>query len=295
MSSITTTISHIPSASDTDETKFLTRTRTLRHTRLCLAILTVSIAIPTIACEAIAYHHYRQTASYSRVWLYLWPLNLDLRPTIAVLACGSVIALQNLIYVVVALIPSPHPHIRRLNLLALSTSLAGFLAALIGLIFVIYRPGAHHPSGFATTETLHSWTCKWEEIRYGGTADSVSNATFISTSTSTSVSGSASGSNSTSSGNGIVAGSSAPSHFRRDCDVTRAAFIMLGVLLGLEIVMGVVAGVGVWVGRRVERERERERGSGMGKSEVELELVEGRGGKRAGAGVEGGVEKYPGT
>ncbi|PYH87717.1 hypothetical protein BO71DRAFT_445728, partial [Aspergillus ellipticus CBS 707.79] len=228
--STTTTITSIPSHPtdpDLHETKFLHRTRSLRHTRLGLALLTLAIAIPTIVCEAIAYHHYRQTASYTRVWLYLWPLNLDLRPTIAILACGCVIAFQNLVYVVVAVIPSPRPHISHLNLLALTTSTTSLIATLTTLLFTIYRPNAHHPSDFHTTETLHSWTCKWDEIRYSD--GSSSNSTS---------------STSSSSSNSTLSATTAPAHFHRDCSVTHAAFVLVGVLLGLSILMGVVAGVG---------------------------------------------------
>ncbi|PYH75003.1 uncharacterized protein BO88DRAFT_329529 [Aspergillus vadensis CBS 113365] len=264
-STITTTITS--TASIEEESKFLTRTQHLRHTRLALAILTFLTTIPTIACEAIALHHYRQTSPYARVWLNLWPLNLDLRPTIAILACGCVIAFQNLLYIVTAVVPSPRPHIRLLNLLAAATALSGFIAALVGLVFVIYQPGAKHPSGFSEMETLHSWTCKWGVVRDG--YDSVSSG---------------------SSGNGTV--SATPVHFKRDCDATEAGFVLLCVLLGLEVVMGVVVGVGFWVERKV--------GGLRGKMDGGLEGM-GRG-VGAGGGVKGeskvsvgGVEKYPGT
>ncbi|OJI85186.1 hypothetical protein ASPTUDRAFT_102619, partial [Aspergillus tubingensis CBS 134.48] len=225
-------------ASIEEESKFLTRTQHLRHTRLALAILTFLTSIPTIACEAIALHHYRQTSPYARVWLNLWPLNLDLRPTIALLACGCVIAFQNLLYIVTAVIPSPRPHIRLLNLLAAATALSGFIAALVGLIFVIYQPGAKHPSGFSEMETLHSWTCKWGVVRDGYDSVGSSGNSTISASTSGSYN--------------VTAGDvTAPVHFKRDCDVTSAGFILLCVLLGLEVVMGVVVGLGVWVERKV--------------------------------------------
>ncbi|PWY83947.1 hypothetical protein BO83DRAFT_433565 [Aspergillus eucalypticola CBS 122712] len=238
-STITTTITS--TASIEEESKFLTRTQHLRHTRLALAILTFLTTIPTIACEAIALHHYRQTSPYARVWLNLWPLNLDLRPTIAILACGCVIAFQNLLYIVTAVVPSPRPHIRLLNLLAAATALSGFIAALVGLVFVIYQPGAKHPSGFSEMETLHSWTCKWGVVRDG--YDSVSSSGSGNSTVSASTSGSY---------NTTVGGyATAPVHFKRDCDVTSAGFVLLCVLLGLEVVMGLVVGVGVWVERKV--------------------------------------------
>lgn len=171
----------------------------------------------------------------------------------------------------------PRPHIRLLNLLAAATALSGFIAALVGLIFVIYQPGAKHPSGFSEMETLHSWTCKWGVVRDG--YDSVSGNSTISASTSGSY-------------NATGGDVTAPVHFKRDCDVTSAGFVLLCVLLGLEVVMGVVVGVGVWVERKVGGLRGRFGGG--------LEGIGG--GMGAGGGMKGeskvsvgGVEKYPGT
>lgn len=171
----------------------------------------------------------------------------------------------------------PRPHIRLLNLLAAATALSGFIAALVGLIFVIYQPGAKHPSGFSEMETLHSWTCKWGVVRDG--YDSVSGNSTISASTSGSY-------------NATAGDVTAPVHFKRDCDVTSAGFALLCVLLGLEVVMGVVVGLGVWVERKVGGLRGRIGGG--------LEGIGG--GIGAGGGMKGeskvsvgSVEKYPGT
>ncbi|RAL16934.1 uncharacterized protein BO97DRAFT_402522 [Aspergillus homomorphus CBS 101889] len=222
------------------ESKFLTRTRFLRYIRLGLALLIFFVAIPIIACEAVALEHYRKTSTYSKVWLYLWPLNLDLHPAKALIACGSVIAFQNLVYIITALLPSPHSHIRRLNLLAGVTAVAGFITALVGFVFVIYRPGANARGGFNHTETIHSWACKWK---------SSSDADI-----------------------------SPPAHFARDCTVTHVSFVLLGVSIGLEIVMGIVATAGFWLERTVSRQRLTEKPS--------LEMV---------GMVDTKVDQYPGT
>ncbi|PYH49398.1 uncharacterized protein BP01DRAFT_76374 [Aspergillus saccharolyticus JOP 1030-1] len=227
------------------ESKFLTRTRLLHFLRLGLATLLFCLAIPAIACEAVALHHYRQTARYSQIWLYLWPLNLDLRPAKALLACGSVIAFQNLVYIITALLPSPHSHIRRLNLLAATTALTGFITALVGFVFVIYRPGANAGGDeFHDTETLHSWTCKWKATSSSNTA---------------------------------------PAHFARDCTVTHVSFVLLGLLLGLEVVMGLVATAGMWLERSVARQRGVEE---KHQQQSSLEMV---------GMVDTKVDRYPGT
>ncbi|KAF7592301.1 hypothetical protein BBP40_000432 [Aspergillus hancockii] len=216
---------HASCASDADESKYLKRVQYLRWVRLGLSIILFAIAISIISCESVPYQHYRRTSAYEKIWLYLWPLNLDLRPTIALLSCGCVIAFLNLAYIIIALLPSPHAHIKRLNLAAKATAVCGFLAALVGFVFTIYLTGANPPAGFSNVETLHSWTCKWKAVHGPLTAKVDDTAT------------------------------SPPAHFARDCALTRASFILTGLVMGAEILMGVMAGVGVWVERTVAKRR----------------------------------------
>lgn len=100
-------------ASDEQESTYLTRTRILHQIRLGIAILILAVATAVVGCEGAPLYHYNQTASFERLWLTLWPLNLDVRQTNAILACGSVIAFQALVYIIVALLPS----VRYLSLL----------------------------------------------------------------------------------------------------------------------------------------------------------------------------------
>jgi hypothetical protein len=97
---------HASCASDADESKYLKRVQYLRWVRLGLGVLLFSIAISILGCESVPYQHYRRTSAYEKVWLYLWPLNFDIRPSIALLSCGCLIAFMNLAYIVIALLPS---------------------------------------------------------------------------------------------------------------------------------------------------------------------------------------------
>ncbi|OOQ86918.1 hypothetical protein PEBR_19172 [Penicillium brasilianum] len=144
--------SNASTAGSMDESKFLKRNRVIHSTRLGLSALITTGAIAVIACEAQPLHHYKTTAQWASAGLALWPLNLDVRPTIAALACGCVIAALNL----------PHSRIKLLNSYASASAFSGFLTSLIGIVFIIYRPSASYPSGFSEGETLHSWTCKWD-------------------------------------------------------------------------------------------------------------------------------------
>lgn len=225
---------------DQKESTYLQRTRPLGWLRIGLAFIIFGAAIAVVGCEAVPLQHYQSTSAYTKVWLYLWPLNFDLRPTKAILSCGGIIAFQNLVYIVAALLPTvsrwcprrilnrvvanmklqPRSRIRFLNLLAGATAVSGFITSLVGVLFTIYLPSSTYPSGFNENETLHSWTCKWKSIRNPSSSDA-----------------------------------QAPIHFERDCTETQAAFVLLGILIGLEIIMGFVAAAGLWLERSLIRHR----------------------------------------
>lgn len=235
MSSNSSTASSHPYSSDVEESNYLKRNRSLHWARLGLSAIISAVAIIVIACEAIPYRHYRDTVRWARTGLALWPLNFDIRPTVAALACASVIAFLNVTYVIVALLPSvrwmfslcdapllttifpqPRSRIRLLNIGASISALAGFVTSLVGVLFIVYLPSSSYPAGFTKNETLHSWTCKWK------TSGEIPS----------------------------------PIHFSRDCHSTRAGFALLCTLLGLEIFMGLTAAAGAWFQRDVGRRRE---------------------------------------
>ncbi|KAJ5901524.1 hypothetical protein N7495_002052 [Penicillium taxi] len=204
-------------SSDRDEADFLKRSRALQWPRLGLSFLILAGSAALIACEAVPLHHYKTTSQWESTGLALWPQNFDLRPTVAGLSIGCVIGFLNLIYVVAALLPSPHSNINLLNAYASASAFAGLIASLVGILFTLYLPSSTYPIGFTENETLHTWTCKWKS-----SSEDVSS----------------------------------PIYFSRDCIESRAGFALLYVLLALEILMGITAAVGTWLQRDVSRRRE---------------------------------------
>ena len=106
MSSNSSTAGSNVYSSDMAEATFLKRNRVLHIVQLALSILITIASAAMIACEVVPFRHYKSTVGWASTGLALWPLNFDLRPTIAALSCGCVIVFLNLIYVVMALIPS---------------------------------------------------------------------------------------------------------------------------------------------------------------------------------------------
>lgn len=103
-------LSHPSYASDEQESAYLARARALHWIRFGIALIILGVATAVVGCEGVPLHHYKHTVSFEKLWLPLWPLNLDVRQTNALLACGVVIMFQVLIYIVVALIPSVCHH-----------------------------------------------------------------------------------------------------------------------------------------------------------------------------------------
>jgi hypothetical protein len=112
-----------------------------------------------------------------------------------------------------------------LNLIAFAVAVTGLITAIVGVTFSIYLPSANPPVGFATSETIHSWTCKWQSMQ---------------------------GVNVTSADGQRL---TAPSDFSRSCMETRAGFILLGLLIGLEVIMCFAATAGYWLEQSVWKQR----------------------------------------
>ncbi|CRG89205.1 hypothetical protein PISL3812_06241 [Talaromyces islandicus] len=210
--SVTSSVTVVPAHDfDEQESIYLARSRTLHWVRLGIAGTIFVAAVAAFACEVTTMRHYNSTEWYSLIWLPLWPLNLDTRGTRGLIAGGVLIALQSLTYIVMALLPSPRPRTHKLNKLASAVAISGLITATISVAFAIHLPASTHPIGFTTSETIHSWSCKWQSI------GSV-NATSL---------------------NGGPLG--APSGFSTICKESRAGFILLSVLIGLEVIMGIAA------------------------------------------------------
>ncbi|KAJ5332952.1 hypothetical protein MYU51_005387 [Penicillium brevicompactum] len=206
-------------SSDMEESTFLKRNRVIHVLRLALSFVILAIAVAVVACEAPPLRRYKSTSQWAPAGLALWPLNFDLRPTVAAITCGCIVAVLNMVYIVTALMPSPYSRIKPLNIYASASALAGFVTSLVSLLFIIYRPASSHPAGFSKNETLQSWTCKWKAGADGTTI---------------------------------------PHGFDRDCMNTRAGFVLICVLIGMETFIGVLAAIGTWFQRDVARRREQQ-------------------------------------
>ena len=73
--------------------------------RVAIAAMTFIASIAMIACVGASLRAYSDSRLESEWILPLWPLNVDLRPSHAILGCGIAVALLSLAYLAVAFVP----------------------------------------------------------------------------------------------------------------------------------------------------------------------------------------------
>jgi len=94
------------SATSAQESAYLRRVCLLKWTRLVLSVLTIAFGTALVGCEGHILRAYNATHLGRGWFLPLWPVGIDLKPDVGVLASGAIVILSSLVYIVVAVIPS---------------------------------------------------------------------------------------------------------------------------------------------------------------------------------------------
>ncbi|MCJ1430626.1 hypothetical protein MMC29_008544 [Sticta canariensis] len=134
----------------------------LSSIRLATSLITLALSIAIIACADNSLRAYTSTNLGGEFFLPLWPMKVDLRPTRAVLACGTVILVSSVVYLAAALFPSPRPKIHLLNITSTVLSFIGLFITLFTTIFASTINS--HLSDNSGSATLMTWTCKWQGL-----------------------------------------------------------------------------------------------------------------------------------
>jgi len=133
-------------------------TRLVESVRLGLTVLGLLAAITIVGTAADALAVYNTTHVSPAFLLPLWPAEFNIRPSIALVTCGSVIILASAASLAVSKVPS----IRNNALVHSSVSfLAPTVSLIAGLIATSFFYGVNASN---TTYTLHSWSCQWSSI-----------------------------------------------------------------------------------------------------------------------------------
>ena len=73
--------------------------------RIVITTITFATSVAITACAGVALRAYSDSHVQPEWLLPLWPLAVDLRPTHAILACGVIVTVLSLIYLIVAFAP----------------------------------------------------------------------------------------------------------------------------------------------------------------------------------------------
>ncbi|MCJ1465911.1 hypothetical protein MMC07_004530 [Pseudocyphellaria aurata] len=149
-------------AEDFLASKYQKASKLLSSIRVATSLITLALSIAIIACADNSLRAYTSTNLGGEWFLPLWPAKVDLRPTHAVLACGIVVLVSSVAYLVAALFPSPRPKIHRLNI---ASTVISFVGLFITLFTTISASTVNsHLSDNSGSATLMTWTCKWQGL-----------------------------------------------------------------------------------------------------------------------------------
>jgi hypothetical protein len=95
------------SATSAQESAYLRQAKYLSWLRSGLAGLSIATAIAAVGCEGHVLQRYNSTHLGSGSHLPpLWPTNVDVKPTIALLASSCLVVVVSIVYLVISLIPT---------------------------------------------------------------------------------------------------------------------------------------------------------------------------------------------
>ncbi|KAI4247237.1 MAG: hypothetical protein L6R40_001580 [Gallowayella cf. fulva] len=148
------------SPNDVLATKNQLHVKILHWLRIAIASITFIISVVILACSASALRTYTGTRYHAEWVLPLWPSVVDLRPTHALLACGIILSVTSIFYLVVALVPTPLRSTRALNI---TFTLLSFVSLFMTIFTTVFANTINsHLSNSTQAGTLASWTCRWQ-------------------------------------------------------------------------------------------------------------------------------------
>lgn len=127
----------------------------IRVSLTALALLT-GLTILITSGDAVAV--YNETHVSQDFHLPLWPNDFNLRPTVAMVVGSTIVVVSAIVSLVASKVKMLRDRSMIHTSLSLATSVVGFTAATIAMIF-FYAVNAS-----TTVDTLQSWSCRWENV-----------------------------------------------------------------------------------------------------------------------------------
>ncbi|KIX07304.1 uncharacterized protein Z518_01957 [Rhinocladiella mackenziei CBS 650.93] len=218
------------SATSAQESAYLAQTKWLRWTRLVLIFLTIATSTAAVGCAGHVLQRYNVTHLGSNYNLHLWPRNVDIRPTLAILVPATVLTAVSLVYLAFSLIPTPYSRTLLYNIVFLASSVVGLVLCLFAIPFnlLLVNPSTDHPR-----ESLQSWTCKFSNGASQFTSDARSLQIPVY----------------------ITNGMPIPAGFKRLCTESQVSVGLMIAVLALEVASCAVAVMGCYLEKKVGKAR----------------------------------------
>lgn len=228
------------STNDVFATRNQRHAKVLHWLRVAMAVITLLASVVVMACAGKALTTYTSTRDNAEWILPLWPTSVDLRPTHAILACGILLAVGSIFYLVAALAPTVRSYpshspnypgrpadtsqpLRSLRTLNIISTMLAFLFVFITIFTTAFASAMNsHLSDSTEAGTLSSWTCKWQGF-----------------------------------------GAAAPGRFYEICATSTAAFDLVILMIVVEVLGVLLAGWGWWVGARLRKAGGESKGQGV--------------------------------
>ncbi|KAM3068859.1 hypothetical protein ACMFMG_011022 [Clarireedia jacksonii] len=130
------------------------------HARLGLTVLGAISGLVIMATTADTLRVYNDTHLGRDYMLPIWPVSFDLKPTVAMVACGTIIFVSSVISLISMFIPvfKSQPN-------SILSKLFAFLPPVISLVVAIVSTSLfYNLDASNATWSLKSWSCQWSNI-----------------------------------------------------------------------------------------------------------------------------------
>jgi len=94
------------SATSAQESSYLSQARWLRRSRLALTLLIIGTGVAAVACSGHVQKRYNSTHLGPEYHLTLWPIDIDLRPNLAIMNSAAITVASSIGYLVFSVLPS---------------------------------------------------------------------------------------------------------------------------------------------------------------------------------------------
>ncbi|KFY00546.1 hypothetical protein V490_01306 [Pseudogymnoascus sp. VKM F-3557] len=139
--------------------------RVLEAGRMGLSILALASAIGILATSAHNLKIYNDTHVSNEFLLPLWPFEFNLGPSIALVACGSIMIVAATASLLAGKIPAFRYNTSIHTLLTLLSAFVGLVSAIVATSF-FYGMNASD-----VTATIQSWSCHWSDVSMSSEPD----------------------------------------------------------------------------------------------------------------------------